>query len=102
VAAGWPESRGAAARRRLEERVLGRRPSGGSSPAQHAHRVLVRLTTGERIELGTFPDRAAAEAGARSFIASLEDDPWEWPAVGRRFVPPDAIVSVDIAHRQVR
>jgi hypothetical protein len=73
-------------------------PDEADSPAPDAVepcRVLVRLSSGERVTLAVAPDRAAAERAARAFIARVEDDPAEWPEVGRRLIRPGAIVSVD-------
>ena len=67
--------------------------------AADPHRVLVRLQNGERVELATLPDRASAEARARELIRQLDADPTAWPEVGRRFLRPGAIVSIDIVGR---
>ena len=58
-------------------------------------RVLVRLTTGERVDCGTFEDRQAAHDRARELMRELRGD-GEWPFVAGRFVRPEAVVSIDL------
>jgi type II secretion system (T2SS) protein E len=62
-----------------------------------AHRVVVRLSNGERVEVARAEDRAEAERHARTFIRGLAGrELSDWPSVGGRFLRPDAIVSVDV------
>ena len=71
-----------------------------SAPADEvegAHRVVVRLSNGERVEVARADDRAEAERHARTFIRGLAGrELSDWPSVGGRFLRPDAIVSVDV------
>jgi Type II secretion system (T2SS), protein E, N-terminal domain len=61
-------------------------------------RMTIRLTNGERVEAGDFPDQAAAKLEARTIMGQIADaDSDEWPFVNGRFLKPDTIVSVDIA-----
>ena len=61
-------------------------------------RMTIRLTNGERVEAGDFPDQAAAKLEARTIMSQVADaDSDEWPFVSGRFLKPDTIVSVDIA-----
>jgi hypothetical protein len=61
-------------------------------------RMTIRLTNGERVEAGDFPDQAAAKLEARTIMVQVADaDSDEWPFVNGRFLKPDTIVSVDIA-----
>jgi hypothetical protein len=65
------------------------------APGATATRVLVRLTTGERVDCGTFEDRQSAHTRARELMRELRED-GEWPFVAGRFVRPDAVVSIDL------
>jgi Type II secretion system (T2SS), protein E, N-terminal domain len=61
-------------------------------------RLSIRLTIGERVEGGDFPDEDVAKQEARTIMALIADaDSGEWPFVNGRFLKPDTIVSVDIA-----
>jgi Type II secretion system (T2SS), protein E, N-terminal domain len=69
-------------------------PLSGGTP----WRMTIRLTNGERVEAGEFPDEAAAKQEAKAImmqIAAADQD--DWPFVSGRFLKPDTIVSVDIA-----
>jgi hypothetical protein len=59
-------------------------------------RVVVRLTDGEVLQLGTAPNRDSALVLARTIIAEIEEPRGEWPLVGERMLRPESIVSVDI------
>jgi hypothetical protein len=62
------------------------------------HRLSVRLTNGERVEVGGYDDLEAAKVGARALIAQIAAaDGGDWPFVSGRFLKPDTIVSVDIS-----
>jgi hypothetical protein len=71
-----------------------------SAPAvevEGTHRVVVRLSNGERVEVARAKDRAEAERQAKTFIRGLAGrELSDWPSVGGRFLRPDAIVSVDV------
>ena len=61
-------------------------------------RVLIRLTNGERVDAGDFPDPEAAKQHAKSLITQVaEAEQGDWPFISGRFLKPDTIVSVDIA-----
>ena len=61
-------------------------------------RMTIRLTNGERVEAGDFPDQDSAKLEARTIMGQVADaDSDEWPFVSGRFLKPDTIVSVDIA-----
>jgi hypothetical protein len=63
-----------------------------------AHRLSVRLTNGERVEMGAFDDLEAAKAAAKALMAQVAAaDGGDWPFVSGRFLKPDTIVSVDIS-----
>lgn len=59
-------------------------------------RVVVRLTDGEVVQVGTAPNRDSALVLARSVISELEEPRGEWPIVGDRLLSPESIVSVDV------
>lgn len=59
-------------------------------------RVVVRLTDGEVVQVGTAPNRDSAMVLARSVISELEEQRGEWPLVGDRLLHPSSIVSVDV------
>ena len=59
-------------------------------------RVVVRLSDGEILQVGTAPNRDSALVLARTLIAEIEEPHGEWPMVGDRMLRPDSIVSVDV------
>jgi hypothetical protein len=59
-------------------------------------RVIVRLSDGEILQVGTAPNRDSALVLARTLIAEIEEPHGEWPMVGDRMLRPDSIVSVDV------
>ncbi len=59
-------------------------------------RVVVRLTDGEVVQVGTAPNRDSALVLARSVISELDEPRGEWPLVGDRLLHPESIVSVDV------
>lgn len=74
---------------------LAQEPGLPPSPASTVTRVLVRLTTGERVDCGSFEDRQSAHTRARELMRELRED-GEWPFVAGRFVRPEAVVSIDL------
>jgi hypothetical protein len=70
-------------------------PDFAPAPASTVTRVLVRLTTGERVDCGMFEDRQSAHTRARELMRELRED-GEWPFVAGRFVRPEAVVSIDL------
>ena len=68
------------------------------APSQSAvtFRVFARLSNGERIEVGTHGDEAAAKAEATALMRFLREAGGDWPFLDGRFVRPEAIVSVDV------
>jgi hypothetical protein len=59
-------------------------------------RVYARLTTGERIEIASFPELTQARDRAADVVRDLSATQPEWPFISGRFVRPEAIVSVDV------
>jgi hypothetical protein len=66
--------------------------------ADETRRVVIRVRGGEEIEVGRAHGREPAVRIARDTIRMIEDAQAseEWPAVGDRFLRPDAIVSIDV------
>ena len=72
------------------------RPETAPSRAGSFH-VAIRLVNSEAVEVGTYESAAEAEAEAAAVVKRLASTgPAEWPSFRRRFLRPDAIVSVDI------
>jgi hypothetical protein len=59
-------------------------------------RVVVHLSDGDTVQVGTAPNRDGALALARSVIAEIDRADAEWPLVGNRLLRPGSIVSVDL------
>ena len=59
-------------------------------------RVVVRMTDGEVLQIGTAPNRDSALVLARTMIAEIEEPRGEWPLVGERLLRPESIISVDV------
>ena len=61
-------------------------------------RLVVRLLSGEELEVGTFLDKDAASARAKELVANLAaaEAAGEWPEVEGRHLRPASIVSVDV------
>ena len=57
-------------------------------------RLVVRLQGGDRVDVGEFDDRETATEGAREVIDQVTSG--TWPFYGRRFLRPEAVVSVDV------
>jgi Type II secretion system (T2SS), protein E, N-terminal domain len=66
-------------------------------PTPAAFRLVLRLLNGELLELGSFDDRATADASAAQVIQQLiAGEAAGWLAFDGRYVRPGAIVSLDI------
>ncbi len=57
--------------------------------------VMVRLSNGERIDIGTFPSLETAKSKARQMTRELEESR-VWPFLDGRYIRPDSIVSIDL------
>ena len=66
------------------------------APQPALHRVRVRLTTGDAIEVATHEDEAAARSEATALMRYLRDGRGDWPFLAGRFVRPETIVSIDL------
>jgi hypothetical protein len=65
-------------------------------------RVFLRLSTGERVEAGSFDDMGAAKARAAEVVREVSQGERTWPFCAGRYIRPEAIVSVDIDATVVR
>jgi len=69
--------------------------SGQWTPSE-LRRVVVRMSDGEVLQVGTAPNRDSALVLARTVISEIEEPRGEWPLVGERMLRPESIVSVDV------
>ena len=59
-------------------------------------KVFVRLTSGERVDAGSFGSLDQAKERGAEIARALAADSPEWPFVAGRFLRPDTIVSLDV------
>jgi hypothetical protein len=59
-------------------------------------KVFVRLTSGERVDVGSFESLDQAKERGAEIARTLASESPEWPFVAGRFLRPDTIVSVDV------
>jgi hypothetical protein len=59
-------------------------------------RVVIRLSDGELVQVGTAPNRESALTLARSVIDEIREPSGEWPLITNRVPRPESIVSVDV------
>ena len=71
-----------------------------SEGAAAAIEVVVRLSDGDSVALGSYPRASAAKAAAEELIGRLGVRGASWPYVGNRFLRPEAIVSIDIVEQE--
>jgi hypothetical protein len=64
--------------------------------AATTYRILIRVDTGEQIEVAAHAEATAARSEATTLMRYLRDGRGDWPFVGGRFIRPDRIVSVDV------
>jgi hypothetical protein len=65
-------------------------------PSALSYDVSLRLTDGERVQIGSFGEPEKAREYARDVVKHLSDETDGWPFFSGRFMRPDTIVSVDI------
>ena len=65
-------------------------------PAGQRVKVFVRLTSGERVDAGTFASLDQAKERGAEIARSLAAESPEWPFVAGRFLRPDTVVSLDV------
>jgi hypothetical protein len=83
------------------EPAAGREPAPAPPPAARRPSgqritVFVRLTTGERVDAGTFTGLDQAKERGAEIARTLAAESPEWPFVAGRFLRPDTIVSLDV------
>jgi hypothetical protein len=71
-------------------------PPAATQPAAQRVKVLVRLTSGERIDAGAFASLDQAKERGAEIARTLAAESPEWPFVAGRFLRPDTIVSLDV------
>jgi len=59
-------------------------------------KVYVRLTSGERVDAGSFGSLDQAKERGAEIARTLAGESPEWPFVAGRFLRPDTIVSLDV------
>lgn len=71
-------------------------PPAAAQPTGQRVKVLVRLTSGERVDAGSFGSLDQAKERGAEIARTLAADAPEWPFVAGRFLRPDTIVSLDV------
>jgi hypothetical protein len=71
-------------------------PPAATQPTGQRVKVFVRLTSGERVDAGSFGSLDQAKERGAEIARTLAGDSPEWPFVAGRFLRPDTIVSLDI------
>jgi hypothetical protein len=68
-----------------------------ATAASGAHRVSIRLTSGERVTVAECAELGEAKGYAKALTKQLgATDQDDWPFINGRFLKPDTIVSVDV------
>jgi hypothetical protein len=65
-------------------------------PTGQRVKVFVRLTSGDRVDAGSFDSLDSAKERGAEIARTLAGDAPEWPFVAGRFLRPDTIASVDV------
>ena len=71
-------------------------PAAATQPTGQRVKVLVRLTSGERVDAGAFASLDQAKERGAEIARTLAAESPEWPFVAGRFLRPDTIVSLDV------
>ena len=71
-------------------------PPAAAQPSGQRVKVFVRLTSGERVDAGSFGSLDQAKERGAEIARTLAADAPEWPFVAGRFLRPDTIVSLDV------
>jgi hypothetical protein len=66
---------------------------------QRLYRVVLNLSNGEWLEVGSFLDEASADGHARDIATRLAQAN-EWPRVRGRYLRPETILSIEISERR--
>ena len=67
-----------------------------ATPTGQRVKVFVRLTSGDRVDAGTFDSLDGAKERGAEIARTLAGEAPEWPFVAGRFLRPETIVSVDV------
>ena len=71
-------------------------PPAAMQPTAQRVKVYVRLTSGERVDAGSFGGLDEAKQRGAEIAGTLAGESPEWPFVSGRFLRPDTIVSLDV------
>jgi hypothetical protein len=71
-------------------------PPAAAQPSGQRVKVFVRLTSGERVDAGSFGSLDQAKEHGAEIARTLAGESPEWPFVAGRFLRPDTIVSLDV------
>jgi hypothetical protein len=71
-------------------------PPAATQPTAQRVKVFVRLTSGERVDAGSFGSLDQAKDRGAEIARTLAAESPEWPFVAGRFLRPDTIVSLDV------
>jgi hypothetical protein len=71
-------------------------PPSATRPTGQRVKVFVRLTSGDRVDAGTFDSLDGAKERGAEIARTLAGEAPEWPFVAGRFLRPGTIVSVDV------
>jgi hypothetical protein len=66
------------------------------------YHVVVRLTDGDRVVAGTFPDAEQAHRLAKELQSGFADADSDWPLVEGRYLRPQAVISIDLVAEEHR
>jgi hypothetical protein len=71
-------------------------PPAAAQPTGQRVKVFVRLTSGERVDAGSFGSLDEAKERGAEIARTLAADAPEWPFVAGRFLRPETVVSLDV------
>jgi hypothetical protein len=71
-------------------------PEPAPQPTGQRVKVFVRLTSGDRVDAGTFDGLDGAKERGGEIARTLAAEAPDWPLVAGRFLRPETIVSVDV------
>lgn len=70
-------------------------------PRDETVAVFLHLSSGERVWAGRFDNGDVAEERASEIVRALiRPEPGVWPKYGNRLIRPEAVVSIEFAHRR--
>lgn len=72
-----------------------------ATPRDETVGIFLHLSSGERVWAGRFETGAMAEQRASEIVhALIRPEPGVWPKYGNRLIRPEAVVSIEFAHRR--